>query len=130
MRTAREERDALRSCVMSYHLPKKTVRIALRHFCKYGDTDVFPHLPEIAFLDECEESVVAKLVSLDLDGYAPGSAFEALAPKSRYGFRIAHQLPVTDALLLLAAVIEIAPAIEATRAPSDSIEAFSYRVQL
>src|SRR5207253_5883819 len=54
----------------------------------------------------------------------------ALAPKSRHGFRIAHQLPVTDALLLLAAVIEIAPAIEAKRVPSNSIEAFSYRVQL
>jgi hypothetical protein len=115
---------------MAYHLPKKSVRIAARHLCKYGDTDVFPHLAEIAFLREREDAVVTQLAKLDLDSYPPSSAFEALAPKSRYGFRIAHQLPVTDALLLLAAVIEIAPTIESKRAPATSIEAFSYRVDL
>jgi hypothetical protein len=70
------------------------------------------------------------LKQLDLDSYAPGSAFEALAPKSRFGFRIVHQLSLTDNLLLLGSVIEIAPKIEAHRLSPKGIEAFSYRFSL
>ena len=100
---------------------------AIRHLCKYGDTDVFPHLPELNFLREQQVEVVKELHDLDLDGYSPGGAFEALGPKSRYGFRIVHQLPVHDTVLLLAAVIEIGDLIEAHRPAVGGNEAFSYR---
>jgi Reverse transcriptase (RNA-dependent DNA polymerase) len=66
-------------------------------------------------------------VEVDLDKYSPGNALEALGPKSRYGFRIVHQLPMLDTVLLLAAIIEIGPLIEAHRLPQNSIEVFSYR---
>ncbi len=115
---------------MAYYVPVKSLRNAARHICQFGDTDVLPHLPEIAFLRDREDEIVQELHKLDLDNYSPWSAVEALAPKSRYGFRIVHQLPVLDTLLLLATVIELAPMIEAHRLSADGIEAFSYRVRL
>jgi Reverse transcriptase (RNA-dependent DNA polymerase) len=101
--------------------------IAARHLCRYGDTDVFPHLPELAFVADCQKSVVEELAKLDIDSYKPGGAVEALAPKSRYGFRIAHQLSALDNILLLASVIEIGAKIEAKRQPLNMRRAFSYR---
>lgn len=112
---------------MAYKLPKAALGCAIRHLCRYGDTDVFPHLPELAFVREEADAIAAGLADLDLDTYDPGSAAEALGPKSRYGFRIVHQLPYVDTILLLAAVVEIGPKIEEHRPPQDNLEAFSYR---
>ena len=100
---------------MGYKLPKTALSCAIRHLCRYGDTDVFPHLPELAFVHEETEAIASELATLDLDIYDPGSAVEALGPKSRYGFRIVHQLPYVDTILLLAAVVEIGPKIEQNR---------------
>jgi hypothetical protein len=112
---------------MAYRLSATSLTHAIKHLCKYGDTDVFPHFPEINFLREQGAEVIKELKDLDLDAYSPGGAFEALGPKSRYGFRIVHQLPIHDTVLLLAAVIEIGSFIEDHRATVSGIEAFSYR---
>jgi hypothetical protein len=112
---------------MAYRLSAESLTHAVKHLCKYGDTDVFPHLPEISFLREHEAEVIQELRNLDLDTYSPGGAFEALGPKSRYGFRIVHQLPIHDTIILLAAVSEIGALIEAHRPAAAGIEAFSYR---
>lgn len=112
---------------MAYRLSKPSLVTAIQHLCRYGDTDVFPHLPELSFVREEEAAIVDELALLDLDTYDPGSAVEALGPKSRYGFRIVHQLPYLDTILLLAAVIEIGPQIESHRPDQKNIEAFSYR---
>ena len=112
---------------MAYHLSAASLTQAIKHLCKFGDTDVFPHLPELIFLREQETELVGELAKLDLDTYSPDTAIEALVSKSRYGFRIVHQLPVIDTVLLLAAVIEIGPKIEGKRLPSTGLEAFSYR---
>lgn len=112
---------------MAHVLKKNSLTQAVRHLCKYGDTDVFPHLPELAFIREEEEKVVDELAQLDVDTFHPSSAFETLGPKSRYGFRIVHQLPIIDTIALLAAVIEIGKLIEAHRPPDSGIEAYSYR---
>jgi len=93
---------------MAYRLSSTSLRHAIAHLCKYGDTDVFPHLPELSFLRENEAEVIKELKDLDLDSYNPSGAFEALGPKSRYSFRIVHQLPIHDTVLLLTAVIEMA----------------------
>jgi len=95
--------------------------------CRYGDTDIFPHLPELAFFADSQKAVIAELATLDLDSYTPRGAIEALAPKSRYTFRIAHQLPALDTLLLLACVVEIGEKIEAKRQAPAGARAFSYR---
>src|ERR1700721_518795 len=112
---------------MTYHLSPQSLTHAIKHLCKFGDTDVFPHLPELSLLKEQEAEAISELKKLDLDKYDPGHAIEALVPKSRYGFRIVHQLPLVDTVLLLAAVIELGKKIEGHRMPAKGIEAFAYR---
>lgn len=112
---------------MNCYLTKESLSLAINHLSIYGDTDVFPYLPEIIFLSENLDDVVNELSTLDLNSYSPTHAFEALAPKSRYGFRIVHQLPYIDTVLLLASVIEIGPLIEASRPETTTAAAFSYR---
>jgi len=112
---------------VAYHLKRASLKAAVSHLCRYGDTDVFPHLPELAFLAAQHKAVVTELAQLDLDSFTPAGAIEVLAPKSRYGFRIAHQLPLLDTLLLLACVVEIGKKIEAKRQPNTLSRAFSYR---
>lgn len=115
---------------MPYRLTAASLTHAIKHLNRYGDTDVFPHLPELAFLREQEVLVVKELENLDLDTFDPVGAIEALGPKSRFGFRIVHQLPLVDTVLLLAAVIEIGPLIEAHRQPPTELRARSYRFEL
>ena len=112
---------------MAFKLSVPALEKTIKYLCKYGDTDVFPHLPELAFFRDESAAIVEELRHLDLDTYNPGGAMEALAPKSRYGFRITHQLGAVDTVLLLAAVVEIGRLIEARRPSSMGIEAFSYR---
>ena len=112
---------------MAFRLSIPALEKTIKHLCKYGDTDVFPHLPELAFFRDESAAIVEELRHLDLDTYNPGGAIEALAPKSRYGFRITHQLGAVDTVLLLAAVVEIGKLIEVRRRSSIGIEAFSYR---
>ncbi|MER8646707.1 RNA-directed DNA polymerase [Mesorhizobium sp. M1252] len=112
---------------MAYRLPKSSLLTAVQHLCRYGDTDVFPHLTELSFVREEMGLIIDELEVLDLDIYDPGTAVEALGPKSRYGFRIVHQLPYLDTILLLAAVVELGPRIESHRPSQDNFEAFSYR---
>src|SRR6266446_10865464 len=108
---------------MAYRVSQPSLQLAIRHLAQYGDTDIFPHLPELAFLADQEKAVVEELAKLDLDSYMPAGAIEALAPKSRYGFRIAHQLSAIDTLLLLACVAEIGTKIEAKRQPTKNARA-------
>ena len=74
--------------------------------------------------------MIDELSKLDLDTYTPAGAIEALAPKARYSFRIAHQLSALDTVLLLACVIDIGDKIEAKRQPAKYIPSFSYRFLL
>jgi hypothetical protein len=100
--------------VMGYRLTAKSLKAAIRHLCRYGDTDIFPRLPELAFFADEERHIITELSKLDLDSYPPGSAVEALAPKGRYSFRIAHQCSALDTLLLLACIIEIGKRLPTT----------------
>jgi hypothetical protein len=92
---------------MPTYLSSEALRRAIDHIVKFGDTDVFPHLAETAFLIECRDDIVAELQKLDLDDFQPIQATETIAPKSRLGFRTVHQLPMLETLLFTAAVIEI-----------------------
>jgi hypothetical protein len=112
---------------MAHRLSPESLRAGIAHLSRYGDTDIFPHLPEVSFFADEREAIVAELAKLDLDTYTPAGAVEALAPKGRYSFRIAHQLPALDTLLLLACVIEIGDKIEAKRQSGSGARAFSYR---
>lgn len=118
---------AVGSPPLAFRLSVSALEKAINHLCKYGDTDVFPHLPELAFFRDERVAIVDELRKLDLEKYHPGGAMVALAPKSRYSFRIMHQLGAVDTVLLLAAVVEIGDQMEAQRPAPNGIEAFSYR---
>ncbi|MDE0621887.1 MAG: reverse transcriptase domain-containing protein [Bryobacterales bacterium] len=112
---------------MAFRLSTTALQKAIKHICRYGDTDVFPHLLELAFFRDEITNIVDELGQIDLDVYSPSVAIEALAPKGRFSFRITHQLGAVDTVLLLAAVIEIGEQIDGLLPPSSGVEAFSYR---
>ena len=66
---------------MAFHVPEASLRQALKHLCRYGDRDVFPHVPELSCFYDRQDEVVTELCKLDLDFYTPEGAIEALAPK-------------------------------------------------
>lgn len=112
---------------MATKLSADAIGRALDHICVFGDTDVFPHLCEIAFLKEERSSIIVELENLDLDSFAPAQSVESLAPKSRYGFRIVHQMQMLETVLFTAAVIEIADEIEKSKIPIGEHGPFAYR---
>ncbi|MBD8638953.1 RNA-directed DNA polymerase [Sphingomonas sp. CFBP 13733] len=99
---------------------------AILHLAAMGDTDIFPPPFEFTFYAEESEKISTRIGLIDAASYKPKSCFEALTPKSALSFRIAHQLYPADTLLYTAAVIQIAPSIEAIRLPSTE-GPFSYR---
>lgn len=107
-------------------LEKMALQRAVLHLSRLGDTDIFPPLFEFVFYADSNDKVVDVLSKLDVASYLPKSCFEVLTPKRKLSFRIAHQLYPTDTLLYTSAVIQIAPAIEALRLPSEK-GPFSYR---
>jgi hypothetical protein len=109
------------------YLTKKSINRAIDHIIKFGDTDVFPHLVEIVFLNEMRERIVQELSQLDLDNFSPAQAVETISPKSRYGFRIVHQPLFLEALLYTAAVIEIADDLEKLKRPIGEFGPYGYR---
>src|SRR5215208_5451849 len=100
---------------MAYSVGPASLAAAISHLYRYGDTDIFPYHAELAFFANEQKAIISELTKLDLDTYIPTGAIEALAPKGRYSFRVAHQLPALDTLLLLACVIEIGDVIEDKR---------------
>lgn len=104
-----------------------SIERAIEHICEYGDTDVFPHLKEIHFIKDKKSEIVSELSKLNLDSYQPLQSIEALAPKSRYGFRIANQLHFADTILFTASVIEIGEDLEKIKQPNLKPGPFSYR---
>lgn len=112
---------------MATHLSEHSVKRAIEHITKFGDTDVFPHLVEIVFIDEMKDKIVAELCQLDLDSFSPAQAVETISPKSRYGFRIVHQPLLLEALLYTAAAIEIADDLEKLKRPLEEFGPFGYR---
>lgn len=100
---------------------------ALEHITEYGDTDIFPYPFELEFLNASKDKVVETLSKTDLTQYHPMSLVEALVPKSKFGFRAAHQPYPIDTLVYTALVLSIFDAVEAGRDPKENMRAFSYR---
>jgi hypothetical protein len=112
---------------MTTRLSKTSLERAIEHISTFGDTDVFPHPIETAFLIERKKEISAELSVLDLESFEPAQAIETIAPKSRWGFRIVHQLPLLETLLFTAAAIEIGSDIENIKRPIDEFGPFGYR---
>ena len=109
---------------MTYRVSPEALRAGIAHLSRYGDTDIFPHLPEITFSRTSAMASSPSWRSLTSTPTRQPVASNASA-KGRYSFRIAHQLPALDTLLLLVCVIEIGSQIEAKRQSSSGARAFS-----
>ncbi|MGN7771557.1 RNA-directed DNA polymerase [Phyllobacterium sp. 22552] len=109
------------------HLNREAILWSLEHITRHGDTDIFPYSLEAEFLQDCKEQVADALAAVNTATFKPLSSLDSLVPKSRHGFRVAHQLYLSDAVMLLAATSSIGNQIEAARGPSDERPGFSYR---
>jgi hypothetical protein len=108
-------------------LSEDALKRAIEHITKFGDTDIFPHLVEIVFIQEVKDKVIQELRQLDLDNFSPAQAVETISPKSRYGFRIVHQPLLLEALLYTAAVVEVSGDLEKLKRPLNEFGPFGYR---
>ncbi|MCH3973669.1 RNA-directed DNA polymerase [Bifidobacterium tibiigranuli] len=107
----------------------------------HGDTDIFPYPFDDFVMYDVPDKVVAALKETEVSlSHASGGAkydqyfeqhpvnhYSTLSPVSQTGFRWATQLDPFWNAYLLAAVIEIAPDIEAARLPRDQKQVFAYR---
>ncbi|NOC47567.1 RNA-directed DNA polymerase [Ruegeria sp. HKCCD7559] len=100
---------------------------SIDHIIQFGDTDIFPFPFELKFLEQNKGKVVEELSKLELSGYHPMSLVEALVPKSKFGFRVAHQPFPIDTVIYTALVLKVFDSVEAGRDPFDNNRAFSYR---
>jgi hypothetical protein len=108
-------------------LSKAALQRAVNHLIRYGDTDVLPHPIEAVFLYEKKTSIIDELLKLDLDSFNPTQALETISPKSRFGFRIIHQLPLVETILFTASIIEIGADLEKLKRPLNEFGPFAYR---
>ncbi|MEA2725855.1 MAG: hypothetical protein QOF70_330 [Acetobacteraceae bacterium] len=108
-------------------ISEASVRRAINHLGSFGDTDLFPRLPEMRCFLERPGTVAKDCKSLNIGQYMPVGVVETLTPKSWLGFRIAHQLTASDNVIYLAALLDCAPNLESARLPNDGNEAFAYR---
>lgn len=108
-------------------ISKASVRRAIDHLGSFGDTDLFPRLPEMRCFLERPDTIAKDCESLNIGQYTPVGVVETLTPKSWLGFRIAHQLTAGDNVIYLAALLDCASNLEAARLPRGGNEAFAYR---
>lgn len=108
-------------------LERAHLEYSLNHIVQNGDTDIFPYPFELRFLEQAAGKVVDELSALDLASYQPMSLVESLVPKTKFGFRNAHQPFPVDTLLFTALVTKISDSIEAGRDDPAEKRAFSYR---
>lgn len=108
-------------------ISEDTYRCALQHIVKDGDTDLFPHPFELKFLRDCEAELCRALSGIDVTQYHPMSVVQSLVPKSKYGFRTAHQPFPIDTLVFTALVLQISDEVESGRDAIANRRAFSYR---
>ncbi|MBB4168516.1 RNA-directed DNA polymerase [Rhizobium sp. BK538] len=111
------------------HLDRQALLWSLEHIVEHGDTDIFPYPFEFEFLREKKQEIADALAAENTATFRPLSPLDSLVPKSRHGFRVAHQLYPTDAIFLLAATSSVGPQIEAARGDVDARPGFSYRYE-
>ena len=109
-------------------IPRAFFAWAIRHIVQCGDTDIFPYPFELNFLSDKLDGLSDDFSQQDIRQFHPLSLIEALIPKSKFGFRVAHQIYPTDLVFFTGIVFAAAERIENSREPPANMRAFSYRV--
>jgi len=107
------------------HLQELSYRWAIKHLLKENDTDLFPRPYELTIIQEKEDELIVKLVSLDIAQYKWNAPRRFLVPKDNLSYRNATQLHPIDSIVLAAILYEYGNLIESKRSPENLI--FSYR---
>ncbi len=108
-------------------LEKNIASWVINHLVKHGDTDILPHAFELKFFHDCIDDLSEASSAVNLYTYKPVTILHALAPKSRYGFRICHQIHPIDNIFFLGSVFHIANKLEESRPNASEISSYSYR---
>jgi hypothetical protein len=103
-----------------------TILWSIENLLAHGDTDIFPYPLEFKFFADRKADIAEQLAKQETGNYRPMSALESLVPKSRYNFRVAHQLYPVDCALLNSSIRLVGEELEQYRLPSDQ-GPFSYR---
>lgn len=109
------------------HLSPSSLRSAVDHLARRGDTSLFPRAFEYSVIESAWTQLgrFAERVNL-LDHRLTGFR-QIMAPKSSAGTRMATQLDPLDTILLTAAVFELAPIAERSRVPVSEGVVHSFR---
>lgn len=125
-----ENNKSIRGITMTDQLQSDSLKWALTHILRFGDTDIFPVPFEYKAIEYCWDDIQDELVNIDLSNYDTGSLRRFLIPKPGGGFRVAIQLDPIDTILYTAMVYEAADLIEQQRIPIERKIACAYRVDL
>lgn len=109
-------------------LKRESYEWALMHLLKFYDSDFYPTLFEFKSIKHDWDKVLAHLMALDIDSYAPSAPFITVAPKPNGTYRVVHQLDPIDSIIYAALAYENAKLIEAERVPKERRIACSYRL--
>ncbi|MCP1547414.1 MULTISPECIES: RNA-directed DNA polymerase [Methylorubrum] len=108
-------------------LDRDLYKCTIEHIVLKGDTDLFPYPFEMNFLKDENIAICDALSALDLSNYHPISLVESLIPKSKFGFRVAHQPYLIDTIIYTALVASIYDKVEQGRDSIANNRAFAYR---
>ncbi len=108
-------------------LKRKSLKWALKHSLKSGDTDVFPPQFEFQAIRNDWPSISNFLLNQDVHNWRTRPLRSLLSPKSRYGFRIITQLDPLDFLVFAALMYEVGSDLERKRVPVTDKVVFSHR---
>jgi retron-type reverse transcriptase len=110
-------------------LAEDSLRWALNHLNKLGDSDLFPRPAELDAMTPLADELIASLSSSEISALGWGAARRFMVPKDQYSFRRATQLNVRDSLILTAIMHEYGEGIENRRRPVQDEQVFSYRFE-
>ena len=110
-------------------LPENSLRWALDHLNKLGDSDLFPRPAELDAITPLVDDFVATLSTAEVSTLGWGAARRFMVPKDQYSFRRATQLNIRDSLILTAIVHAYGEGIKRRRRPIQDGQVYSYRFE-
>lgn len=112
-------------------LTSESLEFAKEHLQKYYSSDFYPDPIELEAIWFQWNEVKSKLMSVDIKDSYETHALTALPwRKHKGGYRIVHQLEITDCIVYIALAYLAANKIELNRKPVEAGVACAYRIQL
>ncbi len=114
---------------MPITLSNSSLRWALKHVLREGDTDVFPRPFEFTIIKTNKTTTLAQLAQIEVASHHWEGVRRLMVPKADFAFRPVCQLDPLDAVIYAAIIKEIGLKIERKRQPKSADTVFSYRFE-